>query len=94
MIAFLSAGDEAMELAREVSAQAKGPAALSEVTLLAPVPSPSKIIAIGLNYMDHCREEGHEPPPSPVIFAKFPTSVVGPGDEIRWDPELTDQGRF
>jgi len=47
------------------------------------------VIAIGLNYMDHCRETGTEPPSSPVIFTKFTTSIVGPGATIRWDPALT-----
>ncbi len=59
--------------------------------LLAPVPNPSKIIAIGLNYRDHAREQGSPIPESPIIFAKFPTSVVGAGDTITWDPELTHQ---
>jgi 2-keto-4-pentenoate hydratase/2-oxohepta-3-ene-1,7-dioic acid hydratase in catechol pathway len=39
--------------------------------------------------MDHCLEAGVEPPTSPVIFTKFSTAVIGPGAEIRWDPELT-----
>jgi 2-keto-4-pentenoate hydratase/2-oxohepta-3-ene-1,7-dioic acid hydratase in catechol pathway len=46
-------------------------------------------VAIGLNYMDHCREQNIEPPEAPIIFAKFPSAVVGPGAAIRWDPALT-----
>jgi 2-keto-4-pentenoate hydratase/2-oxohepta-3-ene-1,7-dioic acid hydratase in catechol pathway len=91
MIAFLEQGDEAMALARKLVQKAEGSLALSDVTLLAPVPTPSKVIAIGQNYMDHCREQGVEPPTSPVIFTKFTTAIVGPGDEIRWDPELTSK---
>jgi 2-keto-4-pentenoate hydratase/2-oxohepta-3-ene-1,7-dioic acid hydratase in catechol pathway len=94
MITFLAAGDDAMQIAREVSADVSGADSLSDVTLLAPVPAPSKVIAIGLNYMDHCREGGREPPSSPVIFAKFPTSVIGPGAAIRWDPRLTAKVDF
>jgi 2-keto-4-pentenoate hydratase/2-oxohepta-3-ene-1,7-dioic acid hydratase in catechol pathway len=94
MLTFLSAGERAMDLAREVSAQASSVEDISDVTLLAPVPAPSKIIAIGLNYMDHCREGGHEPPKSPVIFTKFPTSVIGPEAAIRWDPALTAKVDF
>jgi 2-keto-4-pentenoate hydratase/2-oxohepta-3-ene-1,7-dioic acid hydratase in catechol pathway len=48
-------------------------------------------VAIGLNYMDHCREQNIEPPEAPIIFAKFPNAVVGPGAVIRWDPALTQQ---
>lgn len=91
MIALLEAGDEAMELARKLAQDADADATLSDVALLPPVPNPSKVIAIGQNYMDHCREQGVEPPTSPVIFTKFTTAIVGPGDEIRWDPALTSK---
>ncbi|MGD0115370.1 MAG: fumarylacetoacetate hydrolase family protein [Dehalococcoidia bacterium] len=64
---------------------------LDEVELTAPVPAPSKIVAIGLNYRDHAREQGVPVPEKPLIFAKFPTSVIGPGDTITWDPALTQQ---
>lgn len=59
--------------------------------LLAPVPRPGKVVAIGRNYRAHAAEEGVEPPEAPLIFAKWPSSVVGTGAEIRWDPELTGQ---
>ena len=91
MASFLERGDAAIDLARKIVGEAKHVIPLSEVTLLSPVPSPSKIVAIGLNYMDHCRETGHEPPESPVIFTKFPTSVIGPGAAIRWSPTLTQK---
>ncbi|MBE3112267.1 MAG: fumarylacetoacetate hydrolase family protein, partial [Acidobacteria bacterium] len=61
------------------------------LNLMAPVPNPSKIVAIGLNYRDHAREQGAPIPERPIIFAKFPTSVIGPGDAIVWDPALTDK---
>ena len=91
MASFLERGNAAIDLARQIVGEAKPSIPLSEVTLLAPVPSPSKIVAIGLNYMDHCRETGHEPPKSPVIFTKFSTSVIGPGADIRWAPSLTQK---
>ena len=91
MISYLGAGEPAMQLARQLLEGTAAVRPLSEATLLAPVPRPSKIIAIGLNYMDHCREQGHEPPKSPVIFAKFSSAVIGPGATIRWDPALTGQ---
>lgn len=65
--------------------------AVADVELLAPVTRPGKIIAIGRNYADHVTEDGAVPPPSPLIFAKFPSSVTGPGAEIRWDPAMTSQ---
>ena len=64
---------------------------LQGLKLGAPVPNPSKIIAIGMNYADHAREQGKKPPEKPIIFAKYPTTVIGPGDEIRWDPALSNK---
>jgi 2-keto-4-pentenoate hydratase/2-oxohepta-3-ene-1,7-dioic acid hydratase in catechol pathway len=64
---------------------------LDEAPLLAPVPRPGKVVAIGRNYKDHAAESGSEPPASPLIFSKWPSSVIGPGDEIRWDPALATQ---
>jgi 2-keto-4-pentenoate hydratase/2-oxohepta-3-ene-1,7-dioic acid hydratase in catechol pathway len=61
----------------------------SAVQVIAPVPRPGKVIAVGLNYFDHAKEGGAEPPAEPMLFAKFPTSVVGPGATVEWDPDLT-----
>ncbi len=91
LLDFLRRGEAALELAREVMARAGDGYPLGQVRLLAPVPNPSKVVAVGLNYMDHCREQGHAPPRSPVLFAKFPTAIIGPGEAIRWDPSLTSQ---
>ncbi|PWU09453.1 MAG: 5-oxopent-3-ene-1,2,5-tricarboxylate decarboxylase, partial [Terriglobia bacterium] len=54
----------------------------SHVRLLAPIPRPPKIIGIGLNYRDHAEEQKAEIPPVPAVFAKFPTSVIGHGQNI------------
>ncbi len=64
---------------------------ISELNLEAPLPRPGKIVAAGRNYPDHVTEEGSIPPPAPLLFAKWPTAVVGPGEDIRWDPALTSQ---
>ena len=45
-----------------------------------------KIVAVGLNYMDHVRETNGVAPTHPLLFAKFPSCVVGHGDAIRVDP--------
>ena len=52
------------------------------VTLRAPLARPPKIICVGLNYRDHAAESKMEIPSVPTIFAKFPTAVIGPGEEI------------
>jgi 2-keto-4-pentenoate hydratase/2-oxohepta-3-ene-1,7-dioic acid hydratase in catechol pathway len=54
---------------------------LADIRLLAPV-LPSKIVAIGKNYLEHARETGSEPPAEPLIFLKPSTAVIGPGDAI------------
>jgi len=52
------------------------------VRLLAPVIPRSKVVCVGLNYLDHIREMGHDEPPAPVLFLKPNTSVIGPDDPI------------
>jgi len=79
MLAFLGAGPEALTMARD----AKGSRLpLTDVELLAPIPRPPKILAIGLNYADHAAESGQDVPPYPKVFNKQSTSVVGPGAGI------------
>ncbi len=58
------------------------PLPLEYARLLAPV-RPSKIICVGRNYRAHARELGNEPPTELLTFLKPPSSVIGPGAEIR-----------
>ncbi len=55
---------------------------LSSVKLCAPIPKPSKILCMGLNYRDHAAEAKMELPKVPIIFAKYTNTVIGPGDNI------------
>jgi 2,4-didehydro-3-deoxy-L-rhamnonate hydrolase len=43
---------------------------------------PGKIVCVGLNYRDHAEEQGVELPEEPLLFAKWPNALVGPGDPI------------
>ena len=61
------------------------------VTCLAPITNPSKVIGIGLNYGEHRREYAGEKPAYPILFPKFPSSIIGPDEAITWDPTLTQQ---
>jgi 2-keto-4-pentenoate hydratase/2-oxohepta-3-ene-1,7-dioic acid hydratase in catechol pathway len=54
-----------------------------------PVTSPSKIVGIGLNYMDHVKEIGARPPKEPIPFLKAPSSLVGHNDRILLPPDLS-----
>jgi len=47
-----------------------------------PIPRPGKIVCVGLNYRDHAEEQGAELPAAPLLFAKFTTALIGPGDPI------------
>lgn len=69
---------------------------LGKVSLLAPVPSPPKIVCAGLNYCDHAEEQNEEIPNKPLLFAKAPTTVTNPnspivhpeGEQVDYEVEL------
>jgi 2-keto-4-pentenoate hydratase/2-oxohepta-3-ene-1,7-dioic acid hydratase in catechol pathway len=67
---------------------------LNRVTLAAPVTRLSKIIGIGLNYKDHAEEQKAKVPDVPVIFAKFPNTLIGPKEAIAWDAKVTGKVDF
>ncbi|NHJ12948.1 MAG: FAA hydrolase family protein [Candidatus Thorarchaeota archaeon] len=56
--------------------------AKASVHIRAPIARPRKIIGLGLNYKGHIEETGKETPEFPVIFAKFPSSVMHPDQDI------------
>jgi 2-keto-4-pentenoate hydratase/2-oxohepta-3-ene-1,7-dioic acid hydratase in catechol pathway len=94
MAELLAGGSTALEELRSVATTAgiaDDGRSLDEVELVAPVPRPGKVVAIGRNYREHTDEEGAAPPAAPLVFSKWPSSVIGPGAEIRWDPALTTQ---
>ncbi len=73
-------------------AGAKGHSAgldLSTVTLAAPVPHPEKIMAIGLNYLDHIEETGMKEPKEQLWFAKMPNAINAPNGDIEL-PKVSD----
>jgi 2-keto-4-pentenoate hydratase/2-oxohepta-3-ene-1,7-dioic acid hydratase in catechol pathway len=55
---------------------------VGEAKLLVPT-LPTKIVCIGRNYREHAKELGHEIPTEPLIFLKPPSSVIGPGKQVR-----------
>ncbi len=84
MEALLSGGTDAMRAAESVVREATPEmlVAPNQLRLGPPVPRPSKIVAVGLNYVAHADEFGFKVPADPVLFAKFPNSITGPYDEI------------
>ena len=53
------------------------------------IDAPRKIICVGLNYRDHATEGGREPPEEPMLFAKFASALLEPGQPIVLPPEDT-----
>jgi 2-keto-4-pentenoate hydratase/2-oxohepta-3-ene-1,7-dioic acid hydratase in catechol pathway len=51
---------------------------------------PGKIVCVGLNYRDHAQEGGQELPKAPLLFAKWPNTLIGHGDAIVIPPEATE----
>ena len=86
MIDFIKKGSDCKPSGKAIT--------LDRIKIAPPVSNPSKIMAIGLNYMDHIRESKGEVPESPLIFAKFPSSLIGHNDWITWDENLTKKVDF
>jgi len=76
---------------RAWDALARGPVRHDPATavLLAPVPDPRKIVCVGLNYRDHAEETGSPIPGEPILFSKYPTTLVGHGANVVLPPEST-----
>jgi acylpyruvate hydrolase len=92
--AHIAAGTLAEAGAKAAAGEAVDEAALS---FLPPVVRPSKIICLGLNYRDHAEESGMAIPEFPVLFARFPSSLMGHGapiilpkvsSQLDWEAEL------
>ena len=81
-----------------VSARAgAAPVLVAEADFAPVVPSPSKVICVGLNYRTHIQETGRELPEYPTLFAKFAETLMGPYDDLAlpavsnrvdWEAEL------
>ncbi|XP_075063470.1 oxaloacetate tautomerase fahd2, mitochondrial isoform X2 [Mixophyes fleayi] len=94
---FLEAGDTALQIAKRALDSGQHMLSRSQLSLLAPITNPEKIICVGMNYVDHCLEQNVPVPKEPIIFSKFPSSIVGPYDsiilpaesqEVDWEVEL------
>ena len=93
MTAFVALGKNGLQRARRAVKSGEARMPLSSLKLHAPFPRPAKnILCVGKNYHDHAREfhqSGFDAsagkdaiPEEPIIFTKWPNSVIGPGDSI------------
>lgn len=92
LLDFIHAGPSAIKQAAQALNDNLLPLlSTTSVQILTPIANPGKVVAIGLNYWDHCREQNLEAPKVPIVFTKFTTSIIGPGDTIAYDPAWTSQ---
>ncbi|TNE68688.1 MAG: FAA hydrolase family protein [Rhodobacteraceae bacterium] len=73
------------------------PKVMGDPRLGSAIARPGKFICVGLNYADHARETGKEPPAEPILFAKASNAICGPNDDVEiprgsektdWEVEL------
>ncbi|HJX00667.1 MAG TPA: fumarylacetoacetate hydrolase family protein [Terriglobales bacterium] len=83
-LSFIAAGAKGQQRAESLvkAASARELLPVDSVRLSAPIPRPPKILCVGLNYRDHAKESNMEVPAVPTVFAKYASSVIGPGEPI------------
>jgi 2-keto-4-pentenoate hydratase/2-oxohepta-3-ene-1,7-dioic acid hydratase in catechol pathway len=83
-------GEDAVAALRELAAGASASVTPDDARYAPPVLRPGKIVCVGLNYADHIAESRGVAPDRIVLFAKFPSCLVGHEDPIRY-PAVTSQ---
>lgn len=100
LVSLLRAGDDALARARAVAERATGAAVrpLQGIRYLPPIPAPGKMVCLGLNYLTHAAESPYREKPSyPVLFTRFPCTVVGHDEPLirpRVSTELDYEGEL
>ncbi len=96
VLSLIRSGEEGLERARALAAEAEEGIPLDSVHLLAPIPLPQRnIMCLGKNYAAHAEESQRtwgdkiELPEFPLIFTKAPTTVNGPYDDIPYDANVS-----
>jgi 2-keto-4-pentenoate hydratase/2-oxohepta-3-ene-1,7-dioic acid hydratase in catechol pathway len=91
---FILAGNSVLTDIQDKLAQSKEFISYKDEELDAPLRNPGKIVAIGLNYIDHASESKMELPKHPLVFTKFNSSITGPFDPITIPSSLTEKVDF
>merc|ERR1711935_25953 len=81
-LAFVKGGKVAQEEALQYLGRNPPVLQRNEIDLAAPITGMDKVLCIGMNYRDHCEEQGAPIPTEPLVFNKFPSCVTGPRDDI------------
>ena len=93
---FINLGSQGVEKTENMLEKAKEndvrsvSSPINQITLLAPIASPPKIVCLGLNFRDHAAEQGAAIPDEPLIFMKPRTAIIGPNENIV-KPSFVDQ---
>lgn len=96
MVKVLEEGEALLDEIKHCKAQCDQ-LKLDQVKMISPITGCEKVICVGLNYRDHCIEQDLPIPKEPLIFNKFPTSIIANGDDIKlpkisksvdWEVEL------
>jgi len=82
MLEFLAAGEPAMAQARAALPTSGALLPAGEVTLLAPIPRPGKLVCMGHNYLDHTATLPGQLPEFPELFLKATSAVIAPGQAV------------
>lgn len=90
MLSFIQKGEEAIAYVQKLMHHLEANSRIQpyvqhkeeEVKILPPIRNPGKLVCVGNNYMDHCREQNVDPPKKPMIFSKWASCIIGPDDEI------------
>eukprot|EP01111_Echinosteliopsis_oligospora_P010972 TRINITY_DN3507_c0_g1_i1.p1 TRINITY_DN3507_c0_g1~~TRINITY_DN3507_c0_g1_i1.p1 ORF type:complete len:302 (-),score=95.11 TRINITY_DN3507_c0_g1_i1:30-935(-) len=90
MKSFLSATDNVYSKALKIVESGKHRIPSSEVQLRAPIYNPEKIVCVGLNYVDHAKESNMALPSEPILFSKYPNTIVGTNDNVIKPNQVTE----
>ena len=88
---LLEGGEPSLQVLKSIEAANHEMLSLSEVKLASPILNPSKIMAIGLNYLDHVQEIKLPMPELAIMFCKFSNAIIGHEDVIEWSPRITEK---
>ncbi len=92
LMRIVRGGDAMLERVREaIDSPTRRDFDIDKVTVIAPLFNPSKIIAVGLNYIDHCEEAKLPVPKEPVLFTKWANSITGPYSDLTWPTGVTQE---
>ncbi|XP_062584708.1 fumarylacetoacetate hydrolase domain-containing protein 2-like [Saccostrea cucullata] len=84
---FIERGEGNLRSAQNLVEKRKCVLARDSVKIVAPISNPEKVVCVGMNYRDHCEEQNAPVPVEPVVFNKFPSSIIGPSDDLEYPME-------